>query len=396
MKKTIYIHIGTPKTGSTSIQRFLTKHRDALSQQGILYPVAGRCYTAPRNGIVEIVPCQEAAQGTKDFNICMNGGVVNNIHDLHTLLSHFEKTHHSTMILSEECLFMQHGNSSIVHNEEVWRLLSTYETKVIVYIRRSIEYLCSLWQEGIKYRSQTKLLDFLDNEDYREHLKNFNELAERVGNKNIIVRTFEKEAWTDNNLIADFLSVFDKENLCTLQEAEIVENSGYTRNQCEKILYINRSLGLEMNDIDIYGINDRVLAGREDVSVIDSLSDDIIEKFTQGYNEEECEIARKFLGRDELFLSKYPKIYQKPRAVFDTEIPESEKTELRFIVSSTLQRQMLKEQKQMMETQQVLLNKTVEVQYSLFNRCSPLEKGRRYISKAKQSISYRLRSLKQS
>ena len=40
--KAVYLHIGTHKTGSTSIQRFPARADDALAQQGILYPEAGR------------------------------------------------------------------------------------------------------------------------------------------------------------------------------------------------------------------------------------------------------------------------------------------------------------------------------------------------------------------
>ena len=37
-KKTIYLHIGVSKTGTTSIQRFLYKNRELLKDKGILYP----------------------------------------------------------------------------------------------------------------------------------------------------------------------------------------------------------------------------------------------------------------------------------------------------------------------------------------------------------------------
>lgn len=38
----VYLHIGTHKTGSTSIQRFLAQADEKLLEQGILYPEAGR------------------------------------------------------------------------------------------------------------------------------------------------------------------------------------------------------------------------------------------------------------------------------------------------------------------------------------------------------------------
>src|SRR5438045_23824 len=38
MKTVCFLHIGTEKTGTTSIQNFLSKNRSRLEQQGILYP----------------------------------------------------------------------------------------------------------------------------------------------------------------------------------------------------------------------------------------------------------------------------------------------------------------------------------------------------------------------
>jgi len=40
--KKLILHIGQPKTGTTSIQRFCLNHRDHLLRQGVLYPDAGR------------------------------------------------------------------------------------------------------------------------------------------------------------------------------------------------------------------------------------------------------------------------------------------------------------------------------------------------------------------
>lgn len=36
--KTLYLHIGTPKTGTTSIQEFMVCSREALQKHGICYP----------------------------------------------------------------------------------------------------------------------------------------------------------------------------------------------------------------------------------------------------------------------------------------------------------------------------------------------------------------------
>jgi len=41
-RRQVFIHIGTHKTGSTSIQHFLTNHAEALGTEGVLIPAAGR------------------------------------------------------------------------------------------------------------------------------------------------------------------------------------------------------------------------------------------------------------------------------------------------------------------------------------------------------------------
>jgi len=38
----LYIHIGLHKTGTTSIQNFLTLNENILSKKGYLYPATGR------------------------------------------------------------------------------------------------------------------------------------------------------------------------------------------------------------------------------------------------------------------------------------------------------------------------------------------------------------------
>jgi len=38
MKRSLYIHIGTHKTGSTAIQSFLTLNKNIMQEFGVLYP----------------------------------------------------------------------------------------------------------------------------------------------------------------------------------------------------------------------------------------------------------------------------------------------------------------------------------------------------------------------
>lgn len=39
MKKTLYVHVGTTKTGTTAIQSFLIDNQELLNQKGYCYPL---------------------------------------------------------------------------------------------------------------------------------------------------------------------------------------------------------------------------------------------------------------------------------------------------------------------------------------------------------------------
>jgi hypothetical protein len=320
-KKTIYIHIGTPKTGTTSIQTFLTKNTNILLKKGIFYPATGRCYP--------------------ETSVCMNGGVVNDINALKEVLENFTKSKKSKMLLSEECLFLQNPKDNWVNKEGIWDIFSNYEVKIIVYFRRSVDYLCSFWQEKIKYRGQDDLLYFLENdEEYLNNIKNFHYLATKVGKENVIVRTFEKETWLNSSLIEDFLSIFNIKMSEEFQVSEIV-NPSLSRDMCDKLLYVNKHLGMTLSDIDHYGINKRIPASINNQKVIDSLPDEVIKNISDRYYRYECEIAKNFLNRKELFQSKYPEIYQKSRLKYKECISKKDRRELRLIINSTLQRRII-------------------------------------------------------
>ena len=324
-QKTIYIHIGTPKTRTTSIQKFLTKNIKILSKEGIYYPLEGR-YSLMINN--------KYREDYKNLNYCANGGIINNKNKLKDVLKNFDKSKKNKMILSEESLFLQNEYNRPFNNEEIWNLLSNYEIKIIIYFRRSVNYLCSLWQEYMKLSYQTDLLNFLESYNHLKYLNNFHNLSKRVGGKNIIVRTFEKEAWPNNSLIEDFLSILKINNFKKFRQDESFENIGISREECDKLLYINRHLRKRKWFLNQLKVEIKIATSDNHIKVIDSLSDEIIKKITNKYYQEECKIAHIFLNREELFQSKFPKIYKKSRPEYKKQISNEDKKKLRFIVNS--------------------------------------------------------------
>ena len=69
--KTLYLHIGTPKTATSSIQKFLAQNREVLESKGYVFPKSLHRYlnvNSRRNGHF-LVRKVEKAEGGRDHEL---------------------------------------------------------------------------------------------------------------------------------------------------------------------------------------------------------------------------------------------------------------------------------------------------------------------------------------
>ncbi len=347
-EKKIYIHIGTPKTGTTSLQKFLTNNAKQLENHSIYYPLLGRSYN-------------KMSAYKEQSDLCINGGILNREKELHKLLESFDQSRFSILLLSEECLFLQTKENNFQNNEAIWNLLKKYEIKIIVYFRVSVEYLTSLWQEVIKQGTQKSLHEFLHTSQYNENLINFYDLADKVGIPNVIVKTYEKCRWKDSNIIKDFMSIFninlDKDFLLDTSW----QNDSLTRKQCDHILYVNKFLGQSLEQMSQFNLFFKTNRDVNDLTVIASLSDDTIKEITDKYFNAECNIAKVFLKKEDLFTQKYPAVYNMNRDLYiDNSFSLDNREHLNFIVSTCLQKEILNNQKEILTKQKTIIDTQVK------------------------------------
>lgn len=373
MKKTVYIHIGSPKTGTTSIQQFLTVNAKILLEEGLFYPIVGRKYT--KNDLLHIYNDNSNLTNTdskkNSIAICMNGGLLTrsgyNESDIKKLLKEFSASKADSILFSEEILFIE--NDNICNRSNLFKYLSKYEVKVIVYLKRSVEYLCGLWQEELRNKSTIALENYLQVYPYAKYLNIVYDLSNKIGKENIIVKSFEKEQWVNNSLIDDFLSIFKIKNSNKFQKLTNI-NIGFSREKNEMARYINKYLDISIENNE-FEINQKIPDGKNNQKIIDSLPDEIIKKISDKYYPDECKIAKDFLNKEELFLNKYPEIYKSKREKYKNEIAQENKGELQFIINYILQEKLLKSQNTIIEMQQEILakrskyNKKIPSQHSL-------------------------------
>lgn len=134
--KTVYLHIGTHKTGSTSIQRFLAEAEDALAEQGILYPKAGRPDTdwSDQYGQHELYWSIVGKRGIEDEQAWND------------LRREIDEHPGRRVVVSAE-------GFEACTSDEIQRIvahLNPYPIHVIVYLRRPMQFLRSDYKQRVK------------------------------------------------------------------------------------------------------------------------------------------------------------------------------------------------------------------------------------------------------
>lgn len=328
-KKTLYIHIGAPKTGTTAIQHFLSTNNALLLEKGLFYPMMGRGFYNMQsrvNGFAAIE--EEMFKEVSERFLKMEG-----VH---------------SMVFSEEIFFVR--VFGLLEKLQKVRHLYDFDVKIVVYFRRSVDYICGMWQESVKSgESPSDIETFLRAyTPYKKSIDLIFELGEILGNDKIIVKTYEKERWVNNNIIDDFLSIFGIKKTPDFISASNKDNAGDSRGRLEKMLFTNseiiqrcvakdikRKVPLQhiYNAIIASSIYESITDNSNNAKVIDYIPDALITEICDKFYDDEAHIAQTFIGADRLFLEKYPTIYGKEKAIY-TPLSEEEKHDLLHLIDA--------------------------------------------------------------
>ncbi|MDA7700418.1 hypothetical protein N8804_01065 [Methylophilaceae bacterium] len=286
MKKNIFIHIGSPKTGSTSIQGFLSLNYKKLLAEGFYYPNLDE----GRN---------VRDRDKKSLDIWINGGVLHNINSFKVLLKKFNRLKCRNLILSDEALFDDEGRW---YNKEVKKLLNNYQVKLIVYLRPAPSFFASYWQELLKYNLAETLEDFITEDiryPYYERLLALKNLILKIKKENVVLRVFSKKKLFQENLIYDFLNIIKLTNT-NRYIIPLRINVGIDLISAQKILYFNKCLRAEINTSSLW-YKYFIESSHQRVSIENSMSKNTHDLIRKKYAGIEGEIAGTLFRRKKLF-----------------------------------------------------------------------------------------------
>jgi hypothetical protein len=135
MRGTAYVHVGTHKTGTTSIQALLAMNERAFRDAGVFIPHAGR--TAPRFAGHHNIAWELG--GDPQFDAQCG--------TFETLLREVAAANATNVCLSSEEFEFLHLHESALRRLRDGLLATGYEPRIILYLRPQADYLESLYAE---------------------------------------------------------------------------------------------------------------------------------------------------------------------------------------------------------------------------------------------------------
>lgn len=300
---TVYLHIGTMKTGTSALQSFLDENRSVLEKKGYAFPlfkIGIKSNFNYRNAhfLVEGV---DFSKDVVEPNLEIQQKAYDQLEEM--------AKNYDNIILTDEIIWQRSRRFKDFFPKMVERFKNIgCDVKIIVYLRRQDAMVESLYNQNVKSNimvSQTFTENLLHLKktfflDYYSHLKM---IEKAVGQGNIIVRVYEKEQFegTDHTIYSDFLNAI---GLSLTDEYKIerpAQNYGLYGNYIEMKRVIN---GLpEYRELqDFLSRPIRAASAHQSQGDLHSkqtlFEQDELQKFMADYEESNRKVAQEFLERE--------------------------------------------------------------------------------------------------
>jgi hypothetical protein len=305
-KNTLFLHIGSRKTGTTALQEFFAANRTIMKKQGILYPDDGG---TAHHRLAQSLLQDEGNPWWFPKNIG------DSAHEWKVLL---RKLKASRNLISSEFFFRCKRR----HILKIYDYTRAFDVKIVAYLRRQDEVIQSEYNQKVKGgpRGVNKLTfdSFLSPkvDNWLFHYdKVLDQWADIFGKGNIIVRPYEKNQFYHGNIFEDFFHfILDSEITPDFTVIKDDPNPRLHRVALEYKRLVNILLPSELAYKSfrpaLLKVSEALRAsGKDDPSVASPHAClAILETFSRG-NER---IARDYLGRQDgrLFVHPLPDINQ--------------------------------------------------------------------------------------
>jgi len=303
--KTIYLHVGMSKTGTSALQSFLRDNRSILEQKGYVYPdfsVKFAEIQKKRNAhFLKYITEAEKPEGYYQCNT-----------ELQECLKE-----HDNIILTDEALwgYMKKDNWWECYDE--WAKSIDAQIKIIVYLRRQEDWIESIWTQKIKgYVKWTITFEeYLKIRRYDVVPLNYEEalqtMEEHIGIENMVVKSYDFKYFKNGSICDDFLDAIGLEMTDEYDLNQEIVNSTMPYNAVEVKRMINmndhykktKSMNLYLDAIKEAYSEEEIIANKQKKTFY---TKEQLESISAEYKESNENVARKYLHREDgkLFSEK--------------------------------------------------------------------------------------------
>lgn len=303
--KTLYIHIGTPKTGTTSLQHFCTENAKLFEEQGYCYPIFPHKFkyiNIMRNGFFL---SYKGYDENKNRNQMEEAKFFRQGMDF--ILDNFQKF--DNIILSDEAIWnvvFKRGKTDLWERLKKEADEHDYVIKVVVYLRRQDSLATSWWNQKIKIGKRDYSKDSWENFvkdptkfelEYYDSLKFIEKFVEK---ENIIVRRFGRQYFKNGSIFEDFIDAVGMRYSSHFVISEGQRNVSLVGNTHEIKRILNTIPDLRDQDNKFFrSIVIDMSEQRPDLKKETMFSPEEALKFMEQYREGNRKIMKEYFGKDE-------------------------------------------------------------------------------------------------
>ena len=184
------LHIGMPKTGSTSLQNALFNNHEVLREFGIVFPNIGLNRTECGQ-----VRHEHLISALQNYNT--NKSIFKDWDDF----LHRETDNMDICVISYENMFPG------VCPQKLLPLFPRDRTRIVVYIREQAEYIASLYANQIRWDTLQETFAEYSQIRPRNYFRVMNRWREVYGQENLTFRLYSRESLLGGNIIDDFANL---------------------------------------------------------------------------------------------------------------------------------------------------------------------------------------------
>lgn len=301
--KTLYLHIGMSKTGTKSIQNFCWENNEILNRYGYCYPDLSKL--CPET--IKVKNARFMIQQIKNDDKEALDKVVQAKYreGMDIVIKLFET--YDNVILSDEDIYQ----ATYSRRKSLWQELKDdgeifgFTVKIIVYLRRQDEFMSSRWNQDIKDIKPDKRRTITWEEYISEipksrqmnYFQKLESMAEYFGRENVIARRFQRGAFYQNSIYADFMKLIGLEMTDEYQISKEERNLNLPGNTHEFKRIVNGISELSDDDLMFMRrILEKCAAYSKAEYPCSMMSKEESKKIISQYKKSNRRVAKEYLG----------------------------------------------------------------------------------------------------